>query len=32
MRAGVRKYRRLFTYDGVLDEVELFAKSAGEDS
>ena len=32
MRAGVHKYRRLFTYDGVLDEVELFAKSSGVSS
>ena len=29
MRAGVRKWRRLFTYDGLLDEVEAFASSAG---
>lgn len=29
MRAGVRRFRRLFTYAGVLDEIQSFAKSAG---
>ena len=29
MRAGVRKWRRLFTYEGLLDEIEAFASSEG---